>query len=933
MRNIGINDIPISSERNDMLSLRKQVSGVANFIRKCETPMTISIQGSWGAGKTSFINMVKNKINEDEKSADDIVFIYFNSWHFVQFDMSDQMGTSLIIALTKELSKGINDEKSKKTINNIFSGMEIIKATGKLGALLANAALKEKFSIDVKDYLDQAGLTDTEKILKQKTDSVTAIEVIDDLKKNLQKVINARLGISEGSTFSREELNRKRVVIFVDDLDRLAPDKAVEVLEILNMFLGCDHCVYLLAIDYEVVVNGVAAKYKNTIAEDKGHEYFEKLIQVVFRLPEKMNNTDHYIAKILGDSGCNRALANRFAELVRDCGQDNPRAIKRLMNSYILIEMMRRAEGENTISQDESIALFAVLCLQTKCIELYDYISKQFNRRFNYEKGVVWFNKLHQFCCENAFGYERKINISEDKLIQWRLVKKSSMKDDSLMLDKEKIVFLIKFFEAFVRRSSYKPALGEMLDIQCVIDIKNAIHWSDLLTDRHYSRSLLNYVTRIKVTYGGYLTRETDTQYGSIVEAYKLTVQSILKFILDRDGIAEHEELFANDDMEKLEVMQTEKLREKSGEEVFNETVRLFSYFLSDLPKNQADWEEIRINDRRLWIRVDFHTDNDSEEEEKMICMVKLLSNYLHVEFEWYAGINSEEPWVTGYKVKENIDIGEVYFVSIGKNVFHVLEHDFVYAYYMTVERLMDKMDEKKRNDAFNKYGDFIRLQRDGSNSADADYDFYDADALQGDFDGFDNIDDLDNFDSLNDFEDLNDFDSAENSVETDSTDDYAGDVFEEVFDDNDISFVNSYGDDLDKVSPWEYETETERRVRENKTIITEEEYYMMNKPVDGWREATIINEGQINFYINVNVEKQYMLMLVYKLSEMAGEKVTWYSSADMQKYIVFEKKKNAYMEYLKETELKDLYEKEPRVFREPYIAFGDLFNYIYLDE
>ena len=45
----------------------------------------------------------------------------------------------------------------------------------------------------------------------------------------------------------------------------------------------------LLAIDYEVVVNGVVTKYKNTIAEDKGYEYFEKLIQVVFRLPEKMN--------------------------------------------------------------------------------------------------------------------------------------------------------------------------------------------------------------------------------------------------------------------------------------------------------------------------------------------------------------------------------------------------------------------------------------------------------------------------------------------------------------------------------------------------------------------------------------------------------------------------------------------------------------------
>jgi hypothetical protein len=287
-----------------------------------------------------------------------------------------------------------------------------------------------------------------------------------------------------------------------------------------------------------------------------------------------------------------------------------------------------------------------------------------------------------------------------------------------------------------------------------------------------------------------------------------------------------------------------------------------------------------------------------------------LLSNYLHIEFEWFADINSEEPWVTGYKVKENIDISEVYFVSVGKNVFHVMDRDLIYAYCKTVERLLDKMDDKMREDVFVKYGDLISLQRDILDNAVRDSDV--ACALQNDFDDTDNL---------------------EKGVETDSNDGYVDDVFEEEFDDNNISFVNSYGDDLDKVSPWEYESETERRVRENKTIITEEECFMMDKPINGWRQATIINEGQIDFYINVNVGKEYMLMLIYKLSEMSGEKVTWYSSADMQKYIVFEKKKNAYMEYLKENELKDLYEKEPRVFREPYITFGDIFNNIYLDE
>jgi hypothetical protein len=226
------------------------------------------------------------------------------------------------------------------------------------------------------------------------------------------------------------------------------------------------------------------------------------------------------------------------------------------------------------------------------------------------------------------------------------------------------------------------------------------------------------------------------------------------------------------------------------------------------------------------------------------------------------------------------------------------------------VERLLAKLDDDMRSHVLDEYNDLISLHRDFHDPDEAGTEVDDTDGFQSDFD-----------------------DPGCADAETGSGDDYADDVYVEEPGDDEVSIVISYGDDLDKVSPWEYETETERRVRENKTIITEEEYFRMDKPVNGWRNATIINEGQIDFYINVNVERKYMLMLVYKLSEIAGEKVTWYSSADMEKYIVFEKKRNTYMEHLKETELKDLYEKEPRVFREPYIAFGDLFDYIYLDD
>lgn len=50
-------------------------------------------------------------------------------------------------------------------------------------------------------------------------------------------------------------------MIFVDDLDRLVPSKAVELLEVLKLFLDCKQCVFVLAIDYEVVIRGAIKKY------------------------------------------------------------------------------------------------------------------------------------------------------------------------------------------------------------------------------------------------------------------------------------------------------------------------------------------------------------------------------------------------------------------------------------------------------------------------------------------------------------------------------------------------------------------------------------------------------------------------------------------------------------------------------------------------
>lgn len=67
----------------------------------------------------------------------------------------------------------------------------------------------------------------------------------DDLKKELKKIVYGEIG-DDG-----------RLVVFIDDLDRLEPVKAVELMEVIKNFLDIERCVFVYAIDFSIVKFGV----------------------------------------------------------------------------------------------------------------------------------------------------------------------------------------------------------------------------------------------------------------------------------------------------------------------------------------------------------------------------------------------------------------------------------------------------------------------------------------------------------------------------------------------------------------------------------------------------------------------------------------------------------------------------------------------------
>ena len=190
-------------------------------------------------------------------------------------------------------------------------------------------------------------------------------EAVERLKESFQRLVNEKAG-DEG-----------RVIIFIDDLDRIEPERAVELLEVLKIFLDCEKCIFVLAIDYSVVTRGVKIKYGNDFSESKGKSFFDKIIQVPFKMPVGSYDISLYVKKCFEGIGLEveEEALPQYINLIKYSIGNNPRSMKRLFNSFLLLSNISDSEIlEDSLNRQ---ILFALLCMQSSYELIYNYIIEK----------------------------------------------------------------------------------------------------------------------------------------------------------------------------------------------------------------------------------------------------------------------------------------------------------------------------------------------------------------------------------------------------------------------------------------------------------------------------------------------------------------------------------------------------------------------------
>ncbi len=157
-----------------------------------------------------------------------------------------------------------------------------------------------------------------------------------------------------------------KIVVFVDDLDRCLPEKAVQLLEGLKVLLDIPGFVFVIGVAREVIERGIRVHYKELYANHSDdlpkieRDYLDKIIQFPFTLPPV--DPEAFRKHIMEDQMKNLKEAEPYLDTILETLGKNPRTVKRFVNTVSFnLWVAREKQLENESSFE--IELLIKTCL------------------------------------------------------------------------------------------------------------------------------------------------------------------------------------------------------------------------------------------------------------------------------------------------------------------------------------------------------------------------------------------------------------------------------------------------------------------------------------------------------------------------------------------------------------------------------------------
>lgn len=336
------NDQPIQGGPNDpdLLNRLDFANHLANvlLLNNDDDCLTVSLEGEWGYGKTSVINLVKSALNEKEAAP---IIIEYNPW---LAGKPESLIQDFLLQFSSQLNIKDNSEVALKASKELIAYSSLFSV-----AKLVPGA--EPWASIVEKVFSKFG---------NSTKKIAELKKLDLLGKK-KKVVSAI------------EKIKTPIVVVIDDIDRLTPSETFQVLRLVKAVADFSGTSFLLAFDSNYLISVLD---KNNIVN--ASEYINKVIQLRVPLPviseRGMNELANVELKNLSDKNLTDRFEsdqdrlswvyhNYFKHLIK-----NPRELKRFFNHLRFV--LEQVEGQVCFSD-----LFSLSIIATKANSVYEHIK------------------------------------------------------------------------------------------------------------------------------------------------------------------------------------------------------------------------------------------------------------------------------------------------------------------------------------------------------------------------------------------------------------------------------------------------------------------------------------------------------------------------------------------------------------------------------
>lgn len=430
----------------------------ADLIRSVVTdrnllPVTLGVFADWGGGKTSLMKMLEESFapdywpagSEQRVQCEQTACLYFNGWLFEGYDdAKSAILSSVLVALGehKRFGPKVRDQcvsllKSVNWMRVAHLGLKHVAfpaiaayATG--GASLVPAIASSASGLVPGSSANPNKVNPQSKSNDKDHESVDWASLINNDPSNAGPLDVRTFREKFGQLLKDSDIDS--LVVLIDDLDRCSPERIIENLEAIKLFLNVENTAFVIGADPRIVRHAIAWKYKDhddkVEIEDEAPtivtDYLEKLIQFPYRLPRlSPAEIETYMALLFCQSHLNEELfqstvsacdlqraEDRYsvfgysavqeavnggggmelpaglgsaltfsasaAPLITEGLKGNPRQVKRFLNAFVLRKKLAAVAKLTNIKDDILVKLMILeYSNEAKFRQLYDWQAAQ----------------------------------------------------------------------------------------------------------------------------------------------------------------------------------------------------------------------------------------------------------------------------------------------------------------------------------------------------------------------------------------------------------------------------------------------------------------------------------------------------------------------------------------------------------------------------